>query len=859
MESLLQSITTLHLLFDSNENEIARYPQPRTLTLPPTTVSYFIPAASIALTAVEPTSYNTPDACIVESGLFATASARDLYLIPSFTADIIALPRINVSVPNILFSTHTSLGLPGLSGPANYSSTSNFDSDLAESAMTLASSSILPSNVVTETASETETTTALHLWRPHIPATASPLPIAIGVPVANAEYRAESSLCILLLTVLLIGLYIIRIQYPSRTTKSVSVFVAIFYALQTFFSFGFILRALSNAFQALYAISGMLSSSDAARWSLPSTDAVDRVVELYGQESVNLGAIYVVEAIIVTVVMILEANILWRRGDRILRGLIMAACGISAVMVLVAAWAWRAIIWVAVVFAFWVQSPVNEVFALHYHDHTTDFTVFPDITGLLIISTFNRPSLKFRVFTYHKPNKRSFSRLEHAQMSTYWRRPPGPRGSNHHRLPRVPEGPRVRVNGPGFARIPNEILDLVIRNLSMDAAIGCWLDDETNRRFILRCRLVNRTWNATIMYAYLNKFRITSGYFPRGFDPRKPYTARRIPRNARPGFELLPAHAFDNLRNLHRSNYFLHFPKVFNDYIRTLVIEASCTSGDVDPKNAVEIHTQFATGVLKLRGLQSITIHCHGQSRIDEPYNGLDTFFGLWDLAIATYVERQATSSEPWPPGPVERTPKESLYERPVFPHLRELRIIGKSGRTYISDQGLENLLHFIGRHKCSMRNIYLEDVGIKSEAPDDKLDVLEDIEDAVDRWSAIKKQILEKCTRRDVMRSLDLKSVVYSAIRTGPAPELEYKKHVIVHHYDWPYENDIIVSSKHGDDGFSVDRYSVACGCETPKFGPSSLNESLNSRQESESDQPPAYSNPPSYSNSPSASHETL
>ncbi|KAF3918348.1 hypothetical protein ABW21_db0207783 [Orbilia brochopaga] len=351
----------------------------------------------------------------------------------------------------------------------------------------------------------------------------------------------------------------------------------------------------------------------------------------------------------------------------------------------------------------------------------------------------------------------------------------------------IPES-SCRLKASVMPYLPNEILSILVCHLGDDIAHGCALDDSEARKWILRCRLINKTWNDAILYAFLHKLRITSGFFPRDFDARNPRSALRIPCangiSSSDEFSIIP---FDGqgLMDLHRSNWFCRLSDRLYEYIHTLTVEASCTFGDTDPKTAVEVHTEFASAALHATNLQVLKINCHGQLRIDHPDNGLDTFFGIWDLALPTYQPRKITEATPWPsPRPV-RKPGIRL-STPVFPKLRELHVIGKSGSTYLSTGGLGNLLHFIYRHKATIERIFFEDIAIKIQFMGATPDFETDRKNALALWS-------------------------------------KYKKHTIVHYFDWPYETDVVVSSKSTEDNFHLESYDVVCGCQTDGAGPES------------------------------------
>ncbi|KAF3909331.1 hypothetical protein ABW20_dc0110418 [Dactylellina cionopaga] len=407
---------------------------------------------------------------------------------------------------------------------------------------------------------------------------------------------------------------------------------------------------------------------------------------------------------------------------------------------------------------------------------------------------------------------------------------------------------------PKKIQFPNEIIECILLKLNDNAPIGSQLDEEECRKAIWRFRLVNRTWNSLILFTFFRRFRVTSGFFPPGFDARDPMSAQRIcdifddPEDQRI-FGLLES----NLEDLHRSDFFRRLGPSHYDNIRWLTIEVSCTIGDIDPKNACIMHKEFAKAAVNCKNVETITINCHGQARLDSADSGLDTYFAAWNYILDD--ERVFKSQRKFEPG-VNGLPfihKRIPYpDGPIFPRLRELQITGKSGCTKLTENGIQDLLKFVNRHKDTLQVFVIENVGVKRDLVNSLPSEKFDRKTAVQMWSDIRDKILKEHPTKNPFKRLDFKSVVYTAIRDGPAPEVLYKEHAIEHYYDWPYETDVVLTCRSIDEYFRVTKYRVACGCETPEFKSFDGDEGEEILWESQSASPNWFINPLASSNIP-------
>ncbi|KAK6347262.1 hypothetical protein TWF696_007334 [Orbilia brochopaga] len=395
-----------------------------------------------------------------------------------------------------------------------------------------------------------------------------------------------------------------------------------------------------------------------------------------------------------------------------------------------------------------------------------------------------------------------------------------------HLAPCVPED-RCEAAVPAVPHIPNEILERVFRELSNDgSAPGCGLDSPENRRNVFNARLVSRRFNDVAMWAHLRKLTVTSGFFPRDFDARNPDSGIRLPDDDDSSLDEFVVFGPNGLFDLRRSDFFCRLTKRQYEVIHTLTIEAACTIGSADPKTAAEMHTEIASTALEATNLEVLTINCHGQLRMDSPRDGLGTYFGVLNLTLPRYKERDDIEGTDWPPPkPVRKTGVKS--DEPVFPKLRELRITGKSGSTFLSTEGLSDLVHFIHRHRATLEKVILENIAIKVQFISTRPDFAADRANALTMWSKVKEDILERFTTKGVLRRLEFNRVLYIIVRDGPVPDpLEHKTHTTVHWIDWPYETDVVLTSKAIGDGFTADGYHVVCGCQTPRVESDSEDE---------------------------------
>ncbi|EPS42137.1 hypothetical protein H072_3868 [Dactylellina haptotyla CBS 200.50] len=339
--------------------------------------------------------------------------------------------------------------------------------------------------------------------------------------------------------------------------------------------------------------------------------------------------------------------------------------------------------------------------------------------------------------------------------------------------------------------LPNEIILIILERLNHCSTTGCGLDDPKIRKTVSNLCLVSKDMRGLVYSIFFCNMHITSGFFPESFDCRDPSPVQSmvddpfisISFQENELFRMLEGYLID----LHRSDYFSYLHRIQYLHIRSLTIDASCTIGDLDPQNAQTTHINFAKAAVDCENLQFLTINCHGQTRLDNSDSGLDIFFIVWGYTESVPYHSNLRT-DPLPLG-INRTPRPP---GPVFPKLRSLRIIGKSGATKISTDGIDDIVSFINRHTETLDTVILSSIAIGRDAEGYLYNEDWDKRRAIHKWNNIKDRIVSKSLEKGVLRTLVFDSVVHSAVRDGPVPALssdpDMATHTIVHYYDWPY-----------------------------------------------------------------------
>ncbi|KAF3147888.1 hypothetical protein TWF569_005997 [Orbilia oligospora] len=416
---------------------------------------------------------------------------------------------------------------------------------------------------------------------------------------------------------------------------------------------------------------------------------------------------------------------------------------------------------------------------------------------------------------------------------------------------------------PHIPYLPNEIIIMILESLKEDAETGNILDEPAAQEFILSLREVSRVWNTLVLDIFLRHVHITTGFFPENFNPLYPVTAMRTLLYDHQGegyydddeydeydeYEDKPEDiAFEHIENelqiLHLSDYFLNLHPESLYGIRTITIDISCTTGDIDPVNAITRHRDFALAMMNCISLEKITIRAHGMSRLDSPDSGLDALFAAWNLAATEEQGEKFREGDENADGNTDQRvlygendgcagselTRDRMVQRPpgaIFQRLKGLIIEGYTDATAFSDSGLSDLLSFILRHRTTLETIKLENIGVKDHAirANSSVDaeVDGDAKEAFKFWNQFRKTVLRNCPK---VKVLDLRMVSYTIMREGPlkfttthAQNVQVLDHSSIHTDDWPYEIEVRMSYVQRFNSLTGYQVHHACGCRCSTF----------------------------------------
>ncbi|KAK6349264.1 hypothetical protein TWF730_010014 [Orbilia blumenaviensis] len=419
--------------------------------------------------------------------------------------------------------------------------------------------------------------------------------------------------------------------------------------------------------------------------------------------------------------------------------------------------------------------------------------------------------------------------------------------------------------------LPNEIIFIILQSFFDDAPTGNCFDDPELGKFILSLRLVSQNWNALTLHTFLRHTTITSGFFPPEFTTLDLSTGCRAP--SQPTETLVGLWAVDrsdtvqlysDLQDLHRSDFFLSLSPWALRSVRKLTIHISCTIGDMD---ASILHRRFALAAMGCLSLEVLDINAHGMWRLDNPDNGLDSWFMAWnwDDSANGGVQKggvqelkrgyREPARELWRDGKEnidhgEEGGDESMTrsiscnsgdsfenqgldsaaslllprpEGPIFPCLKELSIYGYTRTTTLSDGGAADLLHFILRHGDTLEKLTLKNIGRRDndcrpnvEEPSEKDDKLEGLA----YWTNFRNAVFEGCGK--LKEEAFLMAIYYTIVRCGPMPRDRIGPvggHLATHHYDWPYETDVQMSAVPGEQELKHCGVVRSCGCQPAQY----------------------------------------
>ncbi|RVD86237.1 uncharacterized protein DFL_004524 [Arthrobotrys flagrans] len=394
--------------------------------------------------------------------------------------------------------------------------------------------------------------------------------------------------------------------------------------------------------------------------------------------------------------------------------------------------------------------------------------------------------------------------------------------------------------------LPNEVIIEVLKSLQIDDKTGNCLDDPYTQKFIFSLREVSPIWNSLVLDVFLRDTHLTTGYFPPKFTPLNPITALRArsyndeekeDEEAETEEEIF-IRMEEDIQLLHRSDYFINFHGLNIYGIRTLTVDISCTTGDIEPRNVRTFNREFAMAAMSCGSLEKITIRAHGMCRLDNPGNGLDAWFTAWNWSVDEEEEeggvvekkgcriREGNADEwflygggfmgtrmvPHPPGA-------------IFPKLKELTILGYTDATTFSDIGMSDLLHFIIRHRRTLETIRLENIGLKDSRRNHSCPAHVANGDAVEAckfWNKFRRTAWRNC---EGLKELVLKMLSYTIVRHTQPPLSIVPQgvlsidHAIVHNVDWPYESEVRISYIEEFNSLTMYHVKYACACQRPVF----------------------------------------